>query len=128
MKKMKPRIGIYGTVPPHSEIYKIFLSILGYDPFKIKTFRQDRFISLFCGRAKTFGPHFTIIDIFTPTNYSALKKELYKIAKKISPFEYYFSKISAYIRGDYQKGLIYQRKTKTVVALDFDSKSELKIK
>lgn len=127
-KSALPRIGIYGTVPSHSEIFQTLTTVLGYDPFKVVEVRQDAAIAPFCGRAKTFGPHFTIYDIFTPTDYLALRQRLQKILQKFKPFDFTFVSIRGYVRGDYQGKSVYNEKMKTALALDFDSESIRKFK
>lgn len=123
-----PRIGIYGSIPEDTEIFETLTTVLGYDPFKVVEVRQDIVIAPFCGRAKTFGPHFTICDIFTPTSYPVLRKRLQKILRKFAPFDFAFTSVRGYVRGDYQGKSVYSEKARTVLALDFDQKSETQFK
>lgn len=122
----KPRIGIYGSVPKYSAVFDTITSILGYDPFRVQEVEQDSTISKVCGRAKTFGCHFTIYDIFTPTDYDALLECLRAMMKKYSPFQFEFTKFAGHVRGDYQGKSVYDNSQKTVLALDFDESSEAK--
>lgn len=128
MPKQKPRVGIYGSVPQDSEAFKIFTHLLGYDPYRVEEVEQDQVIAPVCGRAKTFGVHFTIYDIFTPTDYHALVKKLKDILKVVKPFNFIFSGFHGYVRGDYQGKSVYNRKAKTVLALDFDKESVKRFK
>lgn len=125
---LEPRIGIYGSVPKNSEIFQIITAILGYDPFARKEAAADKIIAPFCGRAKTFGAHFTIYDIFTPTNYNTVVNKIRALAKNFEPFDFVFRRFSGYVRGDYQNKSVYNEKLKTVIALDFDSKSIMRLK
>jgi len=122
-KQQKPRIGIYGSVPKNSEVFNKIASILGYDPFQVKEVEQDQMIAPVCGRAKTFGAHFTIYDIFTPTDLEKLINRVRKITADIEPFDFTFSKFAGYARGDYQGKSVYDDKSNTVLGLDFDNKS-----
>ena len=124
---VKPRIGIYGSVPENSEVFGILAGLLGYDPFSVREIRQDAVISQVCGRAKTFGPHFTIYDIFTPTDYGALIARLKDLLAGIDSFEFCFTGFSGYVRGDYQGKSVYNDRLKTVLALDFDRESVKKM-
>jgi hypothetical protein len=126
--EIKPRIGIYGSVPRNSEFFGILSGLLGYDPFSVREVRQDAVIAPVCGRAKTFGTHFTIYDIFTPTDYGALITRLKELLAGINSFEFHFTKFSGYVRGDYQGKSVYNDNLKTVLALDFDDESVKKIK
>ena len=119
----KPRIGIYGSVPKGSDFFNILTHILGYDPYLIKEVQQDEVIAPVCGRAKTFGVHFTIYDIFTPTDYSAVIVRLKEIISHYKTFNFQFSGFSGYVRGDYQSKSVYIEKMKTVLGLDFDKDS-----
>ncbi len=122
-KQQKPRVGIYGSVPKDSEVFNKITSILGYDPFRVKEVEQDQMIAPVCGRAKTFGAHFTICDIFTPTDFEKLINRVKRIIADIEPFDFTFSKFAGYARGDYQRKSVYDDKSKTVLALDFDNES-----
>lgn len=124
----KPRIGIYGSVPHGSEIFKVLSGLLVYDPFSVREVAQDSVVARVCGRAKTFGPHFTIYDIFTPTDYGALIVRLKELLAGRNGFEFYFTKFSGYVRGDYQGKSVYNDKLKTVLALDLDDESVKKIR
>jgi len=124
----KPRIGIYGSVPRDSEFFGILTRILGYDPYLVKEIEQDGIIAPVCGRAKTFGAHFTIYDIFTPTDYDAVIERLKEIIGRYESFDFKFTGFSGYVRGDYQGKSVYDDKMKTVLALDFDDDSIGKIK
>lgn len=128
MKNSKPRIGIYGTVPPQTEVFSILVKILGYDPFTRQEAKQDAVIAPVCGRAKKFGPHFTLYDIFIPTDYSALIQKLEEIIRDFSPSSLTFSSFGGYVRGDYQNKRIYCENMKTVLALDFDPDSVEKLR
>lgn len=119
-KKTKPRIGIYGSVAQESAIFETLTRMLGYNPYTVANVTQDTIIAPHCGRARTFGPHFTLTDIFTPTDYAELIEALKKVSSAMQPFEYVFSSFSGYVRGDYQGGNVYKSLTKTVLALDFD--------
>jgi hypothetical protein len=122
----KPRIGIYGSVPKNTAAFNAITSILGYNPFEIKEVNQDPVISKVCGRAKTFGCHFTIYDIFTPTDYDAVVQYIQTTAKNCCPppFQFTFTNFAGYVRGDYQGKSVYKTNQKTVLALDFDKDSE----
>jgi len=120
---IKPRIGIYGSVPRESEFFDILTHLLGYDPYLVKEVEQDKIISPVCGRAKTFGAHFTIYDIFTPTDYDAVIEKLKEIISQYSVFKFKFVGFSGYVRGDYQGKSVYSDRMKTVLALDFDDAS-----
>ena len=120
---MKPRIGIYGSVPKNSEVFQTITTILGYDPFRVKETIQDSVVAPFCGRAKKFGAHFTIYDIFTPTDKDLLIERVKNLVKEIKPFDFSFAGIGGYVRGDYQRKSIYKSNLKTVIALDFDEVS-----
>lgn len=122
-KQQKPRVGIYGSVPKDSEVFNKITLILGYDPFQVKEVEQDQIIAPVCGRAKTFGAHFTIYDIFTPTDLEKLIDRARQIIADIEPFDFTFTRFTGYARGDYQGKSVYDDKSKTVLALDFDSKS-----
>ena len=126
MENKKPRIGIYGSVPKDNEAFKVITSILGYDPYEVKEIEQDQIIASVCGRAKTFGAHFTIYDIFTPTDYPALIEKLKEILSEFKPFDFTFVRFEGYVRGDHQGKTVYDTAMKTVVALDFDSDSVAK--
>ncbi len=121
------RIGIYGNVPKDSDAIKIISSILGYDPFLIAHVKQDQIIAPFCGRANKFGSHFTLYDIFSPTDYQQVIVRVKEIVRDTSPFHYSFSGFSGYVRGDYQGKSIYNDTSKTVLALDFDENDIKKI-
>jgi hypothetical protein len=123
----KARIGIYGSLPRDTEVFNIVTSILGYDPFHIQEVQQDSIISQVCGRAKTFGCHFTIYDFFTPTNYDLVIDRLKQIVKNVQPFEFTFTDFSGYVRGDYQGKPVYNNTSKTVLALDFDRDTQKKL-
>lgn len=122
-KQQKPRIGIYGSAPKDSEVFNKITSILGYDPFRVKEVEQDQTIAQSCGRAKTFGAHFTIYDIFTPTDLEKLTDRVKQIIADIEPFDFTFSRFTGHVRGDYQGKSVYDDKSETVLALDFDSES-----
>lgn len=122
-KQQKPRIGIYGSAPKDSEVFNKITSILGYNPFRVKEVEQDQAIAPVCGRAKTFGAHFTIYDIFTPTDFEKLIDRVRQIIAEIEPFDFTFLKFTGYARGDYQGKAVYDDKLKTVLALDFDNES-----
>lgn len=81
-----------------------------------------------CGRAKTFGCHFTIYDIFTPTDYESVLKYLRAEMKNFQPFEFTFTGFAGYVRGDYQGKSVYNTDQKTVLALDFDKNAEAMFK
>jgi len=116
----KPRIGIYGSVPPGTAIFDTITSILGYDPFKVAEVKPDPTISKVCGRAKTFGGHFTIYDIFTPTDYASVLQYLKTAAKNFQPFNFTFTDFVGLVRGDYQGGSTYSSNQKTLLALHPD--------
>ena len=118
-----PRIGIYGSVAQGSEVFNVITSILGYDPFEVKEIEVDSVISPYCGRAKTFGAHFTIYDIFTPTDIDKVVETVRNILKNYQPFSFVFSGFKGYVRGDYQGKSVYSTTAKTVLALDFDEES-----
>lgn len=120
----KARIGIYGSLPRDTEVCNIVTSILGYDPFRIQEVQQDLTISRVCGRAKNFGCHFTIYDLFTPTNYDLVLDRLKQIIMNIQAFEFTFTSFSGYVRGDYQGKSVYNETSKTVLACDFDRDSK----
>ncbi|MFZ2970924.1 MAG: 2'-5' RNA ligase family protein [Minisyncoccia bacterium] len=122
-KQQKPRVGIYGSAPKDSEVFNKITSILGYDPFRVKEVEQDQMIAPVCGRAKSFGAHFTIYDIFTPTDLEKLINRVRQISADIEPFDFTFSKFAGHVRGDYQGKSVYNDKSKTVLGLDFDNKS-----
>jgi len=122
-KQQKPHIGIYGSVPKNSEVFNKIASILGYDPFQVKEVEQDQMIAPVCGRAKTFGAHFTIYDIFTPTDLEKLIDRIRQIIAETEPFDFTFPRFAGYARGDYQGKSVYDDKSKTVLALDFDNES-----
>ena len=126
MESKKPRIGIYGSLKEQSEVFQILAHILGYDPYAVEEIPADAVIAPVCGRAKTFGPHFTIYDIFTPTDYAALIERLKGIVGGYQPFDYTFTGFSGYVRGDYQGKSVYNDSLKTVLALDFDTVSREK--
>ena len=122
-KQQKARIGIYGSVPKDSEVFNKIALILGYDPFQVKAVEQDKVIAPVCGRAKTFGVHFSIYDIFTPTDFEKLTERIRQIILDIEPFSFTFSRFTGLTRGDYQGKSVYDNKSKTVLALDFDNES-----
>jgi hypothetical protein len=123
----KPRVGIYGSVSAGLGVFKVLTSILGYDPFLIAEVNQDAVVAPVCGRAKTFGAHFTIYDIFTPTDYDSFILRLREIISAYRPFYFKFVRFSGYIRGDYQGKSVYDEKMKTVLALDFDEESAMMV-
>jgi hypothetical protein len=114
------RIGIYGSIPKNYRENKIITRILGYDPFSVQEVPQDEIIAPFSGRAHKFGIHFTICDLFTPTDYEGVIQKLRECLRHIHQIEYTFSSFQGYVRGDYQGKSIYAEKTATVLGLELD--------
>jgi hypothetical protein len=123
----KARIGIYGSVNQNRKEKQLVTGILGYDPFNVCEIVQDPVIKPYSGRAHKFGIHYTLIDIFTPNNYSDLLIDIKEYLSIMQSFTYSFSGFSGYVRGDYQGKTIYEDKTKTVIALDFDNDTVLRL-
>jgi|GEM_PF-7133467 Protein of unknown function (DUF1045). len=121
----QPRIGIYGSVPKNTEIFETITSVLGYDAYRVREVEQDSVVSEVCGRAKTFGCHWTIYDIFTPTDYDAMMRWLRTSMANYFSFKFTFSGFAGYVRGDYQGKSVYSTNQKTVLALDFDTESQV---
>jgi 2'-5' RNA ligase len=124
----KARIGIYGSIPSDLHENEVITSILGYDPFNVREVEQDGIIAPYSGRSHKFGIHYTIYDLFTPTNNKDVVDVVNQAIKGIKAFDYTFSGFSGFVRGDYQNKSIYNEKSKTVLGLEFDEKGNAELK
>jgi hypothetical protein len=124
----KARIGIYGSIPRESLENEAITSILGYDPFGAREVGQDEVMSPYSGRAHKFGIHFTVYDLFTPTNYEDVVQKVRETVSGMGGFDYSFSRFAGYVRGDYQGKSVYNERSRTVLGLEFDECGKRKLK